>query len=255
VIVTAVTAQLFATNCYVVAAGPGHECLVVDPGVGIGPALAEVLRREGLRPVAVLLTHGHLDHVFGVTEVPGVAEAPGVAEVPGVAELPGGPEVFVHEADRSRLADPWAGFDPWLRQLLAQQSGLSTSWTEPPRTLSLRDGEVVARAGLRVEVHHAPGHTEGSALFRVSGVPDREPVGVDDLAGLSATVFSGDVLFAGSVGRTDLPGGDGAAMRRSLQDVVLALPDPTLVLPGHGPATTVARERATNPYLVDLAVG
>src|SRR5699024_9857782 len=103
-------------------------------------------------------------------------------------------------------------------------------------------------AGMQIEVAHAPGHTEGSVLFSLPGVPDGIPG--DEL---DRTMLSGDVLFAGSIGRTDLAGGDPAAMHRSLRDVVLPQPDPTLVLPGHGPATTMARERVTNPYLQGLA--
>jgi glyoxylase-like metal-dependent hydrolase (beta-lactamase superfamily II) len=94
-------------------------------------------------------------------------------------------------------------------------------------------------------VDHAPGHTGGSVLFRLPGaVPE---VDADEVC------FAGDVLFAGSIGRTDLPGGDFATMRRTLRDKVLPLADDTVVLPGHGPATTIGRERASNPYLGDLA--
>ncbi len=95
---------------------------------------------------------------------------------------------------------------------------------------------------------HAPGHTEGSAMFRLPTVPE----GLGDDHGLTGTLISGDVLFAGSIGRTDLPGGSHEAMLRSLRDVVLPLPDPTLVLTGHGPATTIGREREVNPYLHNL---
>ena len=104
-------------------------------------------------------------------------------------------------------------------------------------------------AGLDLEVLHAPGHTQGSVMFTLPEVPD----GIAAEAGVRTTVLSGDVLFAGSIGRTDLEGGDGATMNRTLRDVVLPLADDALVLPGHGPATTMERERATNPYLQGLA--
>ena len=105
-------------------------------------------------------------------------------------------------------------------------------------------------AGVDIGVVHAPGHTEGSVIFTVPGVPSSLPPD----ARLGGTAFAGDVLFAGSVGRTDLPGGDPDAMTRSLRERVLPMPDDTLVLPGHGPATTIARERATNPYLREGSV-
>ena len=104
-------------------------------------------------------------------------------------------------------------------------------------------------AGLDLRVLHAPGHTQGSVIFALPGVPDGIAADVD----IRSTVLSGDVLFAGSIGRTDLEGGDGATMNRTLRDVVLPLPDDVLVLPGHGPATTMERERGTNPYLQGLA--
>ncbi len=100
-------------------------------------------------------------------------------------------------------------------------------------------------AGIRLDALHAPGHTEGSVMYR-SDYPSAARGGGGEIDQL---VFSGDVLFAGSIGRTDLPGGDHAAMLRSLRTKVLPLPDTTAVLPGHGPQTTMARERATNPYL------
>jgi len=224
-------AAAFATNCYVLAPAAGEECLVVDPGIGVEDQLAEVLREHRLRPAAVLLTHGHLDHVFSVTPVCGST---------GVA-------AFVHEDDRYRLTDPVSLLDPSLRAMLERQFGRDT-WKEPSDVVTIGDHAELDLAGLTVHVRHAPGHTEGSVLFSLADVPDGAPA--DD--GVTSTLLSGDVLFAGSIGRTDLPGGSGEAMQRSLRDVVLPLPDDMLVLPGHGPATTIARERATNPYLQGL---
>lgn len=228
-------AAAFATNCYVVAPGPGEECLVIDPGIGVGETVAEVLAEHRLRPAAVLLTHGHLDHVYSVTPV---CRGGGAAYVPAV----------IHDDDRYRLTDPISLLDPMLVAAFAQQFGGAPTWTEPDEIRVVADGEVIDLAGLSVTVRHAPGHTEGSVMFAVDGLPDG--VGVD--LGLDRSMFSGDVLFAGSIGRTDLVGGDSAAMTRSLRDVVLPLPDSTLVLPGHGPVTTMARERQVNPYLQGL---
>lgn len=225
-------AAVAGTNCYVLAPDSGQECLIVDPGVGVTAQLAEVLREHRLKPAAVLLTHGHFDHVYSVTPVCGS----------------GGVAAYIHGEDRYRLRDPLSAVGPQLIAMLEQQFGQQASWQEPSDVVDLVDGQVLALAGLDVSVRHAPGHTEGSVMFVVPNVPE-------DLAGevgVTSTVLSGDVLFAGSIGRTDLAGGDGAAMTRSLRDVVLALADDVLVLPGHGPATTMERERASNPYLQGL---
>jgi glyoxylase-like metal-dependent hydrolase (beta-lactamase superfamily II) len=230
VLVTGFPAAAFGTNCYVVAPAAGQECLVVDPGIGVLDRLAAVLEQHRLRPAAVLLTHGHLDHVYSVTPVCG---AHGIA-------------ASVHGDDRYRLADPLATMEPALVAMLEQQFQARANWAEPDDVRTLTDGETLQVAGLDVLVTHAPGHTEGSVLFGLAGVPE----GVEG----SSTLLSGDVLFAGSIGRTDFPGGDAAAMTRSLREKVLPLPDDTLVLPGHGPATSIGRERASNPYLREAAV-
>ena len=228
-------AAAFATNCYVLATGPGEECLVVDPGIGVEDRLAEVCRENGLRPAAVLLTHGHVDHVYAVTPVCGGDTA---------ASLP----AYIHAGDRYRLENPLASMDAGLLGVLEQEFGRRATWTEPSNVVDLVEGAVLRLAGLEVAVAHAPGHTEGSVMFTVPDLPSQ--LGVS--SGLSATCLSGDVLFAGSIGRTDLAGGSGEAMTRSLRDVVLPMADDTLVLPGHGPSTTIGRERDTNPYLQGL---
>ncbi|GAA5162735.1 MBL fold metallo-hydrolase [Ornithinimicrobium tianjinense] len=230
--VRSIVADAFGTNCYVVAPGAGEECLVVDPGFGVVDRLQEVLREHRLRPAAVLLTHGHLDHVYSVTPVCGGTTA-----------------AYIHGDDAYRLEDPVSLLTEPVRLALEQQFGRRSTWQAPEQVVEVRDRETLELAGLTLEVAHAPGHTEGSVLFSLPGLPQGIPA--EDL---DRTVLSGDVLFAGSIGRTDLPGGDHAAMERSLRDVVLPLHDSTLVLPGHGPATTMARERATNPYLLELAV-
>ena len=226
-------AAVAGTNCYVLAPASGEECLIVDPGVGITGQLAEILRDHKLRPAAVLLTHGHFDHVYSVTPVCGSASV----------------AAYIHDADRYRLKDPLSAVGPELVAMLEQQFGQKASWQEPTDVVALIDGQSLPIAGFDIAVLHAPGHTEGSVMFSLPDVPE----GLATDAGAGSTVLSGDVLFAGSIGRTDLPGGDGAAMNRSLRDVVLPLADDVLVLPGHGPATTMKRERATNPYLQGLA--
>jgi hydroxyacylglutathione hydrolase len=229
VLISAFPAAAFATNCYVVAPGAGEECLVVDPGIGVLDRLEAVLAQYRLRPAAVLLTHGHVDHVYSVTPVCGGHGVP----------------ALVHGGDRYRLADPLGTLDPQLVAMLEAQFGTRASWAEPDDVRTVADGEVLDVAGLQVTVTHAPGHTEGSVMFGLPAAPDGVEAG--------STVVTGDVLFAGSIGRTDLPGGSMDAMLASLRDKVLTLPDDAYVLPGHGPATTVARERATNPYLLQVA--
>lgn len=218
-------AAAFATNCYVLAPGAGQECLIVDPGFGVLDQLGATLATHRLRPAAVLLTHGHADHVASVTPVCG---AHGVA-------------AYLHAADRYRLADPLATLDPALRAMLAGQFGSVASWAEPDDVVELGDGSTLELAGLSVRVVHAPGHTEGSVMFSLPAQAERPP-----------TCLTGDVVFAGSIGRTDLPGGDPEAMRRSLATRVLPMPDETQLLPGHGPQTTMGRERGSNPFLLEL---
>jgi hydroxyacylglutathione hydrolase len=233
VLVLGFPALAFGTNCYVLAPAAGEECVVVDPGIGVERRLEEVLSSHGLRPAAVLLTHGHLDHVFAVTAV---CSAHGVT-------------ASIHTGDAYRLADPLATLDPALLAMFEQQFGLRAGWKEPSDVVRLVDGQRLAIAGLEIDVVHAPGHTEGSVMFALPTVPTgplAEGVG-------AGTLLAGDVLFAGSIGRTDLPGGDPDAMTRSLAGKVLPLPDDTLVLPGHGPSTTIGRERRSNPFLLELA--
>lgn len=220
-------ASAFDTNCYVVAPGRGEQCVVVDPGVGVQDQLDALLREHDLQPVAVLLTHGHVDHTFSVAPVCGARGIP----------------AYIHPHDRDQLADPVKYLSPQSGQLF----GGRLSWTEPDDVVLLDPAVPLELAGLRLSVDLAPGHTPGSVVFRLPG---------DETGGEAGAplVLSGDVLFAGSIGRTDLPGGSWEAMQRTLAEVVLPLPDETVVLPGHGAATTMERERATNPYLRDLAV-
>jgi glyoxylase-like metal-dependent hydrolase (beta-lactamase superfamily II) len=231
VLTIAFPAQAFDTNCYVIAPAAGEECLVVDPGVGVVDTLREVLSEHRLRPAAVLLTHGHVDHVYSVTPVCGADTA-----------------AYIHADDRYRLTDLLARSNPGLVAMLEQQFGTAATWTEPSNVVEIGHGTRLTLAGIDVDVVHAPGHTEGSVMFGIDRVPD----GIRDQVDVDRTMVTGDVLFAGSIGRTDLPGGDPAAMQRSLREKVLPLPDTTLVLPGHYQATTMAHERATNPYLRDL---
>jgi hydroxyacylglutathione hydrolase len=214
-------ADAFGTNCYVVAPAPGEDCVVVDPGIGVTKRLDEVLAEHKVNPVAVLLTHGHLDHTFSVTPV---CSARGIP-------------AYLHPDDDEMLADPTKGLSADLTQLF----GGRFEWVEPDDVRPLDDRAELSIAGLSVTVDHAPGHTRGSVLFRLPGEGDIPPI-----------CLSGDVLFAGSIGRTDLPGGDTDQMMASLRDRILPLADETLVLPGHGPQTSIGQERATNPFLREV---
>jgi glyoxylase-like metal-dependent hydrolase (beta-lactamase superfamily II) len=225
VLIAGFPAGPWGTNCYVVATGPGAECVVVDPGKDAAPGVEQVVREHRLKPVAVLLTHGHVDHMWSVTPVAGTYDA----------------TAWIHPRDRHLLADPMAGMSP---ETAAMMLGGRHTFTEPDRVEELADGRRLELAGLELVVDHTPGHTEGSVTFRT---PYDDPA-VD----VSQVMFSGDLLFAGSIGRTDLPGGDHPTMLRSLRDKVLTLPDDIAVLPGHGEQTSIGRERATNPFLLEL---
>jgi hydroxyacylglutathione hydrolase len=230
VLVKGFPAGSFAANCYLVAPAAGEECVIIDPGEDAGPGIDELAREFRLKPVAVLLTHGHLDHVWSVAPVCGARDVP----------------AYIHPADRELLTDPARGFSLSPGQELF--GGLTLA--EPDDVRVLDDGEVLRLAGLDVTVDHAPGHTPGSVTFRL---PDD---GTDEATGgTQAVMFSGDLLFAGSIGRTDLPGGDTQTIMQSLARVCLPLPDATVVLPGHGPQTTIGAERAANPFLVQMGAG
>jgi hydroxyacylglutathione hydrolase len=217
VLVAGFPAGVFATNCFLVAPAPGEECVIIDPGQDAERGIAELLDRYRLKPIAVLLTHGHVDHMFSVAPVCGAKGIP----------------AYIHTADRDRLGDP---LGPWAGPMSSLFAGVT--FTEPDDVRELTDGETLPLGGLEFTVAHTPGHTQGSVTFRS---------GADDLDAL----FAGDLLFAGSIGRTDLPGGDDAAMRSSLARA-LTLPDETVVLPGHGPQTTIGAERLSNPFLTGL---
>jgi glyoxylase-like metal-dependent hydrolase (beta-lactamase superfamily II) len=223
VLVAGFPAGSFQTNCYVVAPGAGEACVVVDPGQDAVDPLEALLAEHRLTPVAVLLTHGHFDHTFSVAPVCDGHDVP----------------AFIHPEDRAMLADPMRGLSPEATAFFGGRLELR----EPRSVEELTDGRELELAGLTLRVVHTPGHTRGSVLFTT----DAEAAG----GGTVEVVLAGDTLFAGSIGRTDLPGGDFAQMQQSLR-WFLDRDDSTLVLPGHGATTTVGRERAANPYLQDL---
>jgi hydroxyacylglutathione hydrolase len=249
VLVAGFPAGSFAANCYLVAPAPGEQCVIIDPGQDAERGIEETLAAHRLKPAAVLLTHGHIDHVWSVAPVCGARDIP----------------AYIHPADRALLSDPAKGFPLGTGQQLF--GGLK--FTEPDDVKELADGMTLHLVGLEITVNHAPGHTEGSVTFRLpsgrSHAAGEQPITVQGKGETGAggradqdsqpdgILFSGDLLFAGSIGRTDLPGGDYQTILRSLARVCLTLPDETLVLSGHGPATTIGAERLANPFLAGLA--
>lgn len=230
--ITSFPAGPWQANCYVVSVD-GRSCVVVDPGVDAADRVRAIVADADLRVEGVLLTHGHIDHV---------ACAAAVADHFGVP-------AWLHEAD-VELLDPEVagrGLVPDARALL-EQFGIDLG--RPRRLHTLTGGESIDVAGATFDVVHAPGHRPGCVMYRLA-LPDASPQPTRP----TDVVFSGDVVFAGSIGRTDLPGGDHAVMLETLRTVVLGLPDAATVLPGHGGQTTVDRERATNPYLQPSFLG
>ena len=215
-------AGAWGTNCYLVAPAAGEECVIIDPGHDAAEGVEEALAKHRLKPVAVILTHGHIDHVASVVPVCGAHGVP----------------AWIHPADRYMMSDPEKALG---RSIGAQLMGELTVG-EPDDVAELVDGARLELAGLELTVAHAPGHTKGSVTF-----------GLPETAEIPPVFFAGDLLFAGSVGRTDLPGGDHVELLGSLTRVCLPLDDSTVVLPGHGPRTTIGRERQTNPFLQALA--
>ena len=209
-------AQMYATTCWVLATGEGSECVGFDPGMpDVSMELADLLSKHRLKPVATLLTHGHLDHTFSVVPI---CDGYGIP-------------AYIHSEDRNLLLDPAAAVSPEFKETLG-----SMTFTEPKEVKELKSGEEFELVGLKIKAIHSPGHTRGSLMFLV----DEE------------TLVSGDVLFAGSIGRTDQPTGSQEAMVRTLTTKIVPLGDHLRVLPGHGPDTTIEYERRTNPYLKQL---
>jgi glyoxylase-like metal-dependent hydrolase (beta-lactamase superfamily II) len=215
-----VIAPFFDTNCWILSPGKDNECVIVDPGIGrpdIVKSLIEKISLHNLKPVAVLITHGHLDHFFSV--------------LPLTNQIP--MYTYITKSDRFLLKDPMGALDSggFSEQLLDAFG--SRNLKEPKDIIELEDFSQLNLANLEIDIILAPGHTKGSVMFKVE----------------NKQLVSGDVLFAGSIGRTDLPTGSAQDMRKTLQERVLTLPNHLNVLPGHGRQTTIADERVRNPYL------
>ncbi len=205
---------LAETNCWVVAPEAGGPGVIIDaPPDPAG--VVELLAEHQVTPVALLLTHGHIDHTGGA----------------GVVVAASGIDAYVHPEDDYLTLDPLSQ----LRMLFGMVP--AGDFSPPIHRLSLHDGQGLSLAGIDLEVLHTPGHTPGHCCF---------------LSRQQGVLFSGDHLFAGSIGRTDLPGGNHDTLMESMRSKVLPLDDQVRVYPGHGPTTTLARERRTNPFLQEL---
>ena len=211
-----------AANCYLVAAGPGTPCVIVDPGEGALDQVRAIVAEHRLEPVAVLLTHGHLDHAASLRDVTEAYDVVGA----------------MHPADEYMLDDPLSALSPELRAMLV---GYPLPVMRPEELLALGPTDRVNVGDFDLVVDGSPGHTDGSLVYRLDGGRDRPTV-----------LFTGDTLFAGSVGRTDLPGGSTERLNASLHRL-LAASDEAVILPGHGPQSTIGAERQSNPFLAAAA--
>jgi glyoxylase-like metal-dependent hydrolase (beta-lactamase superfamily II) len=202
----------FGENTYVVWLGGSHEAIVIDPGLE-PQIILDFLRDRKLTPVAILNTHGHGDHIGGNAEMK--------RNYPDAPLIIGTKEADLLTDSNANLSAPF---------------GMPI--TSPPADQLVDEGDVLNLAGIPLEVLEVPGHSPGHIVFVVRGSP--------------SIVFGGDVLFAGSIGRHDFPNSDGPLLLSGIRDKLLTLPADTLVYPGHGPRTTIGREKSTNPYLQGL---
>lgn len=215
-LVDSFAAPLYATNCWVIAPEAGSECVVIDPGMpDVSAMLDEILKKHSLKPVAVIATHGHLDHTFSIQPIADGYSIP----------------AYIHSLDRIALLHPERYLSPEFAATLS-----AMDFVEPGDVRELRNEEVVELVGMKFKAIHAPGHTPGSLVFVVD----------DEL------LVSGDVLFAGSIGRTDLPGGSAEAMEQTLRKKIMPMADHLRVLPGHYGDSTLGAEKKSNPYLTAL---
>lgn len=215
-LITSFAAPAFATNCWIIAPGEGQECIVIDPGMpDVSFEVMKICQEHQLKPVAILVTHGHLDHTFSVLPV---CDGYGIP-------------AYIHTEDRALLKNP----EKALSQVFAE-SLEGMVFSEPSDVRELRNGDQLDFLDMKIQAIHAPGHTRGSIVFMIN----------------DEVLVSGDVLFAGSIGRTDQPTGSPKDMENTLRKKILPLPDLVRVLPGHGPETTIGHERRVNPYLKNL---
>ena len=208
-----------------VAPRANSECIIIDPGQNALSGIKDVLAENKLKPVAVLVTHGHLDHMWSVFPVASGYDIP----------------AFIHGSDRHLLNDPGAGLSSQTRAMLPELIGKDDVFAEPSEVVEVRDQLDLNVAGMKFVVRHTPGHTAGSVIF----VADNQ----------DQSVFTGDTLFAGAIGRTDLPGSSPEDMNKTLREVIMNLPIDANIYPGHGPSSRMDIELRSNPYLARVSQG
>jgi len=213
---TRATAPFFK-NGYVLGCEATRDGVVIDPGDEV-ELLLDAVHQHELKPSAILLTHAHLDHVTGVRRA---------------KEELGGIPVWLHQADN------------FLYQGVVQQGAMFGFRVEPqpPVDQFYSEGQSLRFGEYDIAVHHTPGHCPGGVALAVNGDP--RTTGPTE----RRILIVGDTLFAGSIGRTDLPGGDTATLLRSIREVLFSFPDGTPVYSGHGDVTTIGREKRSNPFL------
>jgi len=198
----------YETNCYVLRNNDAaKDCLIIDPGLE-AEELIELLDEQQLNPVAVVLTHGHIDHIAGVAAMR--------SRFPEI-------NIYIHNLDAGMLTEPGKN--------LSAMTG--AAFTTEPEDVSLQEGEIIDPAGVKLLVLHTPGHTPG---------------GISLYSKEDGIAFVGDTLFAGSIGRTDFPGGSMSQLLAGVRENLFTLPEETKIYPGHGPETTIAAEKAHNPF-------
>jgi len=204
--VDCLTVGIFAENCFILSK-KNNDAIIIDPGAEAKDIIAFIERKE-LKPLAILCTHAHLDHVDAVGELKSYFKI----------------SFYLHKDDMVML-----------RSIKMQASAIGLGANDPASVDNfLKDSEVVTIKGFKIRVLHTPGHTPGAVCLLIEGM-----------------LFSGDTLFAGSIGRTDLPGGSYDMLIESIQKKILPLGDDIKVFPGHGPSTTIGEERQNNPFLID----